>query len=516
LPPDVQNSQEATARRIPDWAVLALVCTAQFMVVLDVSVVNVALPSIRADLGLTAGGLQWVINGYTIAFGGLLLLGGRAADLFGQKRIFFLGLALFTGASLAGGLATNGTWLLVARIAQGLGGAVLSPATLTILTITFPEGAPRAKALGVWSALAGAGGATGALLGGVLTDLASWRWIFFINIPVGLAAIAAIPFVLGRVREQRTARSLDVVGGVLATSGLLVLVFGIVRTETVSWSSGSTFGVLALAVLLLGGFLVHEQRIAKAPLVPLGIFRLRAVAASNVVMLLVGAAVFSSWYFLSLYMQNVLGFTPLQAGLAFVPQTLAIVTGAQVSSRIVGRVGARTLLLIGPTISAVGLFWLSRLSADGSYLGTLLVPGVLVTFGVGLSFTPIALSATTGVPREQAGLASGLVTTMRQVGGALGLAVLATIAVDHTASLLGAEGLPRGAAAVSGAASPAVLAALSAGYGRAFVVGGFLALGAALAALALPRLSRPAEVTAEQPTPTVAPTERHVAAGDAA
>lgn len=495
---------------------LALVCAAQFMVVLDVSVVNVALPSIRADLDLTAGGLQWVINGYTIAFGGLLLLGGRAADLFGQKRIFGIGLALFTAASLAGGLATNGTWLLVARIAQGLGGAVLSPATLTILTMHFPEGPARAKALGVWSALAGAGGATGALLGGVLTDVANWRWIFFINIPVGLAAIVAIPFVLGRIPERRRAQSLDVLGGTLATGGLLVLVYGIVRTETVSWGSASTVVVLALAAVLLGWFLVHEHRVARAPLVPLGIFRLRAVAAANVVMLLVGAAVFSSWYFLSLYMQNVLGFTPLQAGLAFVPQTLAIVTGAQLSSRLVARVGARTLLLIGPTISAVGLLWLSRLQADGTYLGTLLVPGVLVTFGIGLSFTPIALSATSGVPREQAGLASGLVTTMRQVGGAVGLAALATVAVDHTSSLLASQGLPRGAAAVGGQASPAVLDALTAGYGRAFVIGGILAVIAALAALALPRRTVSARRVPDQPSPTIVPAERHVTEPDPA
>jgi EmrB/QacA subfamily drug resistance transporter len=504
-----------TRRAVPDWAILALVCTAQFMVVLDVSVVNVALPSIRADLGLTAGGLQWVINAYTIAFGGFLLLGGRAADLFGQKRIFLVGLAVFTGASLAGGLAANGTMLLLARIAQGLGGAVLSPATLTILTLTFPEGPARAKALGVWSALAGAGGAAGALLGGVLTDVVGWRWIFFINLPVGLVAIAAIPVVLGRVREQRAARSLDVLGGVLATGGLLVLVYGIVRTETASWGSASTVAVLGTAVVLLGWFVAHEAKVATAPLVPLGIFRLRSVAAANGVMLLVGSAVFSSWYFLSLYMQNVLNFSPLQAGLAFVPQTLAIVAGAQVSSRIVGRIGARTLLLIGPTISAIGLLWLSwGLSPSGSYLRTLLVPGVLVTFGVGLSFTPIALSATGGVPREQAGLASGLVTTMRQVGGALGLAVLATIAVDHTSSLLGAEGLPRGAAQASGPGSAAVLAALTSGYARAFLVGGALALLASLAALALPRRIARGTAAANQSPAPVAPEPRPQPVGE--
>jgi EmrB/QacA subfamily drug resistance transporter len=500
---DVQSKQ----RVVPDWAVLALVCAAQFMVVLDVSVVNVALPSIRSELGLSAGDLQWVINAYTIAFGGFLLLGGRAADLFGQKRIFFVGLALFTGASLAGGLADNGTTLLVARIAQGLGGAVLSPATLTILTITFPEGPARAKALGVWSALAGAGGAAGALLGGIVTDVASWRWIFFINLPVGIVAMAAIPVVLGQVREKRASHSLDVLGGVLATGGLLVGVYGIVRTETVAWASASTIGVLGASVVLLGWFVLHEAKVAKQPLVPLGIFRLRAVASANVVMLLVGAAVFSSWYFLSLYMQNVLGFSPLQAGLAFVPQTLAIVVGAQVSSRLVGRIGARRLLLIGPTISAVGLFWLSRLTADGTYLGTLLVPGVLVTFGIGLSFTPIALSATTGVPRAQAGLASGLVTTMRQVGGALGLAVLATIAVDRTAAQLHVDGLPRAAASGAGAASAAVQEALTAGYGRAFLVGGALALLAAVAALTLPGQPARSDVHEPKPEPAVAAAE---------
>ena len=489
----------------PDWAVLSLVCLAHFMVVLDISIVNVALSAIRNDLGLTISGMQWVVNGYAIAFAGFLLLGGRAADLYGRKRVFLFGLGLFTLASLAGGLAQNDAWLLAARVAQGVGGAVLAPATLTILTTTFAEGPRRARALGLWSAVAGAGGAAGALLGGILTDLVNWRWILFVNVPVGVLAMLAAWVLLRDTRDEGAPRSLDVLGSILVTGGLMTLVYAIVSTETYPWGSARTVGTLVIATVLLVWFFVHEARFARAPLLPLGIFRRRAVTVSNIIMFLVGAAVFTSWFLLSLYMQNVLGYSPLTAGLAFLPQTAAIIIGAQIGARLVSRIGARPLLLIGPTISAVGLFWLSRVSADGTYLTTLFVPGVLVTLGVGLAFTPLAWSATAGVPRAQAGLASGLINTTRQVGGALGLAVLSTVAADYTRSLLVAEGQPAGAASgqAGGPTSTAVASALASGYGRAFVVAGALALAAAVTALALPH---PAQVPTPAP-PAAQPAE---------
>jgi EmrB/QacA subfamily drug resistance transporter len=482
----------------PDWAVLSLVCLAQFMVVLDIAIVNVALPAIRNDLGLTTSGMQWVVNGYAIAFAGFLLLGGRAADLYGRKRVFLLGLGLFTLASLAGGLAQNDAWLLAARVAQGLGGAVLAPATLTILTTTFPEGPRRARALGVWSALAGAGGAAGALLGGVLTDLVSWRWILFVNVPVGVLAFAAAWVLLRDTRDEGAPRSLDVLGSILVTGGLMMLVYAIVNTENYPWGSARSVGTLLIATVLLVWFVVHEAR-SRAPLMPLGIFQRRAVTVSNLIMFLVGAAVFTSWFLLSLYMQNVLGYSPLKAGLAFLPQTVAIIIGAQIGARLVPRIGPRPLLLVGPTISAAGLFWLSGMGADGTYLGTLFVPGVLVTLGVGLAFTPLAWAATAGVPRTQAGLASGLINTTRQVGGALGLAVLSTVAADYTRSLLIAEGRPAAAASgqTGGTPSAAVASALASGYGRAFVVASVLSLAAAVTALALPKPAQPATPSPE-------------------
>jgi EmrB/QacA subfamily drug resistance transporter len=454
-----------------DGLVLALVCLAQFMVILDVAIVNVALPSIRHDLHFSQSGLQWVVNAYTLAFAGFLLLGGRAADLYGRRRVFLLGMGLFTAASLAGGLAQHQGTLIAARAAQGLGGAVLSPVTLTILTTTFAEGPRRSRALGLWSAVAGAGGATGSLLGGVLTDLASWRWILFINVPIGLLGLVAARVLLVETRQERAGRSLDAPGAVLVTGGLMALVYAIVGTSEHPWTSARTLGTLALAVALLGWFLYHEARVAEHPLMPLGLFRSRSVRGANLVMLCLGGAFFAFWFFLSLYMQNVLGYSPLQAGLAFLPMTLGIVVGAQVSSRLLPRIGVRPLLVVGPVLATGSLLWLSRITADGTYLGSLLSPTVLGTFGLGLAFTPVAFAATSGVPRDQAGLASGLLNATRQVGGSIGLAVLATLATDRTTSLLRAT-------------PPA--AALTSGYARAFLASAAILLAAAAAAVLLP------------------------------
>ncbi|HZD00357.1 MAG TPA: MFS transporter [Actinomycetes bacterium] len=458
-----------------DAWVLALVCLAQFMVVLDVSIVNVALPSIRDDLHFSQTGLQWVVNAYTLAFAGFLLLGGRAADLYGRRRIFLLGIGLFTAASLAGGLAQNQSMLIAARTAQGLGGAILSPATLTILTTTFTDRRRRSRALGMWSAVAGAGGAAGSLLGGVLTDLAGWRWILFINVPIGLLGLLAARVLLVETRRGRAPSTLDTPGAVLVTGGLMALVYAIVGTSQHAWTSTRTLATLGVAVVLLGWFLYHEARIARHPLMPLGLFRSGSVRGANLVMLCMGGGFFAFWFFLSLYMQNVLGYSPLVAGFAFLPSTLGIIVGAQVGSRLLPRVGVRPLLVPGAAMATGALLWLGRVTPDGSYVATLLGPTVLGPLGLGLAFTPIAFAATAGVPADQAGLASGLVNTTRQVGGSIGLAALATVATNRTTALLGA-------------APPA--SALTSGYARAFLASAAILVLGALAALVLPSAPR--------------------------
>ncbi|HUZ43008.1 MAG TPA: MFS transporter [Acidimicrobiales bacterium] len=483
--------------------ILALACLAQFMVVLDVSIVNVALPSIRSDLHFSASGLQWVVNAYVLTFAGFLLLGGRAADLFGRRRIFVLGLGLFSLSSLAGGLADSSNMLTAARAAQGLGGAILSPATLTIIMTTFDEGAARNRALGTWSSVAGAGGAAGGILGGVLTNYLSWRWVLFVNVPIGAVAIAAGLAYLTEGRRPTEARSLDVAGAITVTAGLAALVYAIVDTATVPWGSVRTLGVLGVAVVLLGAFAVIQMRSA-APLVPLGLFRSRTLAAANVVMLLTGAIFFSFWYFLSLYMQSVLGYGPLKAGGAFLPMAVCIILGAQISSRVMGHAGARPILVVGIVMSAGGFFWMGHLGLHSHYPSGILVPGILVSVGVGLCFTPLAAVATSGVHYTQAGLASGLLNTSRQVGGSIGLAALATLAADRT------DALVRGGAAVTlvHGAQPAVVGrALTSGYDRAFLVGSLVSLLAAAVGLTIPDIRRrnpaaePARIAVGAPTP---------------
>lgn len=472
-----------------DRLVLALVCAAQFMVVLDLLIVNVALPSIRADLGFSVAGLLWVVNAYTVTFAGFMLLGGRAADLYGQRRVFLLGLALFTGASLVGGFAQDQAMLVGARVAQGLGAAVLSPATLTILVTTFPEGSRRAKALGIWSALSSAGGAAGVLLGGVLTDLVSWRWILFVNVPIGILGVFAARQLLAENRDDRR-RNLDLLGAVVVTVGLMTLVYGIVNTGTHAWTSIQTLATLGAAVGLAAWFLTHEVRVAKNPLMPLGLFRLRTVTGANLVILCLAGASFASWYFLSLYMQNVLGYSPLKAGIGFLPLFVANIAGTQVAAPLVTRVGPRALLIVGALVSAAGLAWLANLQPHGTYWTTLFGSSVLMNFGIGLSIPPITFAATARVPAGQAGLSSGLINTTRQVGDAIGLAVLVTVATDRTTFLLRSS--HQAAATViarPGRMMPLALAqATTSGYGRAFIVCAFIALAAAFFALSIPRL----------------------------
>jgi EmrB/QacA subfamily drug resistance transporter len=463
-------------------ATLLLACLAQFMVILDVSVVNVALPAIRTALHFSEQDLQWVVNAYTVTFAGFLLLGGRAADLLGRRRVFVSGLALFSLASLAGGIADSQTLLIAARAAQGLGGAIIAPASLSILTTTFEEGPARNRAVGIWGAMGGAGGAAGVLLGGVLTDLLSWRWILFINVPIGLtAAVLAQRYIAERRRAETTTRRFDLAGAISATLGLSLVVLGIVRTDVTGWGSPSTLGLMAAGVALLAAFVAIEGRFAKAPLMPLRIYRSRTLSAANIVVLLVGAAVFGMWFFLSLYLQQVLGYSPLRAGVAFLPMTLCIIAGSTLASRLVTRVGPKPMLTTGMVALALGLLLFTRLSADGSYLTSVLIPSLLVAIGIGLAFVPVTIAAVAGVAPEEAGLASGLVNTSRLFGGALGLAVLAALATARTNHDL------RHAAGADGIHAAHV--ALTQGFVLAFAVAaGFAALGALISAFGLPRV----------------------------
>jgi EmrB/QacA subfamily drug resistance transporter len=469
-----------TGRRVPDWVILVIACVAQFMVVLDVSIVNVALPSIGRDLHYSPTGLQWVVNAYVLTFAGFLLLGGRAADLFGRRRVYLFGLGLFTVASLVGGLAQNAAWLTTARAVQGIGGAFLSPATLTIIVTTF-SGARMAKALGTWAAVAGAGGAAGSLLGGVLTAEISWRWVLFVNIPIGAAVmVAAMLYLTEAKRPGRDEKSprLDIGGAITVTAGLGALIYAIVGTDTHAWGSGYTLSILAVAAVLLGLFVLIQLRVAHTPLVPFRLFRSRAVTGANLVMFLVGAAFFSMWYFLSLYLQNVLGYGALKTGLAFLPMAIFIIVGAQGSSRLVPKLGVRPLLLAGTLLLAGGFVWLSEIQANSHYWDHVFGPGCIISFAIGVLFTPLATAATAGVHYTEAGLASGVLNTARQVGGSVGLAVLATIAIDRTHSLLGAaHGLAR------------TDVALSSGYSRAFAVDAVLGLTAFAASFIVPSLA---------------------------
>ncbi|GAB2824601.1 MFS transporter [Actinocorallia aurea] len=416
--------------------VLLVACLGQFLVVLDVSIVNVALPAIRAELGFDATGLQWVVNAYALTFAGFLLLGGRAADLFGQKRVYLAGLALFSVASLAGGLAGSPGLLVAARALQGVGAAVLSPATLTILATTFTDASARTKALASWSAAGAAAGAIGSVLGGVLTEYLSWRWVLLINVPVGGAVLLAASAVLAE-RAAPSARRLDVAGAILVTAGFSAVAYGTAQTHEHGWGSLAALGPLAGGVAALAVFLLVEARFATAPLVPLGIFKARAVSVANLIMVLVGAAFFAMWYFLSLYMQNVLHYSAVRAGLGFLPHTFAIIAGARSAPHLMRRLGARRVLAIASVLSALGFLWQAQIGPDTSYVSGLLGPAILMCLGSGLLFTPVAALATGAATASGTGLVSGLVNTSRQVGGSIGLAALATVAASAASPVTG-------------------------------------------------------------------------------
>ncbi len=417
------------------WLVLVLVCIAQFMVILDATIVNVALPSIQHGLHFTPSSLQWIVNSYALVFGGFLLLGGRASDLLGRQRLFVAGIVVFTVASLINGIATSSGMLVGGRALQGLGAALVSPAALSIVTTTFAEGAERTKALGIWSAIAAGGGAVGLVLGGLLTETLSWRWVFFINLPIGIAAALLSLRYVPNSRAEKRPDTADVAGAVTVTSGLLVLVYGIVKAQDYGWTSAKTLGLGALAAVLLGSFVLIELR-SKAPLIRLGIFRLRSLTASNVAMLLVASGLFSMFYFAGIYLQEILNYGPLKAGLAFLPFTLGIIVGAVASQQLIQRIGIRAVVFIGLTLGAVGLLYFTQLSTTSTYLANVFPTIAVMSIGMGMTFVPLTLLATTNVDSDDAGLASGLFNTSQQIGGALGLAVLSTLATSRTSSLV--------------------------------------------------------------------------------
>jgi len=416
------------------WYALALLCTVQFMVVLDIAVVNVALPSIQTDLGFSQENLQWVISAYALLFGGFLLLGGRAADLLGRRRVFLAGLVIFSAASLLSGLAWNEGALIGSRALQGFGAAIISPAALSILTTTFKEGPERNTALGAWGAVGAFGAVAGVLLGGVLTDLLSWPWIFYLNVPVGIAAFIITPLLLSESRDAE-ARSFDLPGAALVTSGLVVLVYGITQANKYGWGSAETIGFFVAALVLLFGFLGWEARSPDA-LMPLSIFRLRTLVGANIAGLILGTVLFAMFLMLTLYMQQVLGYSPLKTGFAYLAVAGTAIIWSGVAAQLVTRVGVKPVLVVGMTFLTAGIAFFTQVSPDGSYVADLLPGFLVIAVGMGFSFVPISIAALAGVKPSEAGLASGLINTSQQVGGALGIAALSAIATSTTTDKL--------------------------------------------------------------------------------
>jgi EmrB/QacA subfamily drug resistance transporter len=471
------------------WIGLAVIVAAQFMVVLDVAIVNVALPTIKTDLHFSQESLQWVVTAYSILFGGVLLLGGRMADLLGRRRLFMAGLVLFTASSLLDGLAWSEGSLIAFRSLQGLGAALLSPAALSILTTTFEEGRERNLALGVWGAVSGSGGAAGVLLGGALTSSLSWSWIFFINVPVGLLVLAAAPRLLEESRAAVDHRHFDLPGAAAITGGLMLLVYAMTHAAQHGWGSAETIVLLAASAALVLAFVGIELR-SHAPLLPMRLFRLRTLAGSNLAGLLLGGALFSQFFLLTLYMQQVLHYSALQTGVAYVALTLAIIVFANVSQALALRVGIRRLLPIGLLLAAVGLVLYARLPVDGHYFWDLFPPFVLSGIGMAFAFIPMTIGALAGVKPSEAGIASGLINTSQQIGGAIGVAVATTIAATYAGRYVGSHP----------GTGPADGAALTHGFAIAFYVLAGLASFAALAAAVLVE-SRPelAEGVDEEP-----------------
>ncbi|MDX6647739.1 MAG: hypothetical protein QOK40_3466 [Miltoncostaeaceae bacterium] len=454
------------------WLGLAALCAAFFMVILDVAIVNVALPTIEVDLSFSQQNLQWVVSAYALTFGGLLLLGGRAADLLGRRRVFMVGIGLFAAASLLAGFAWSDSILIAARAIQGFGAAIMTPAALSILMTTFREGAERNTALGIWGAVGASGGTVGVLLGGILTDTIGWEWIFFLNVPVGLAVIGIAPLLLGESRGAVGHRRFDLAGAGSVTAAVALLVYALVEANSAGWASGQTLGLIGGSVALFALFTVVELR-SRAPIMPFSIFRIRAVTGSNVAGLALGGAVFGMIFILTLYMQQVLGYSALRTGLAWLAMSLTALISSVICSMLVTRMGPRLPLAGGLVIATGGLLWLAQIPAAGSYASDLLPPLLVVGIGLGAAFVALSIGALEGVAARDAGLASGLVNTTQQVGGALGVAVLSTLAFSRSDDLI--------------AGGTAVPAAMTDGFQIALIAAAGFAAAGALAVLALVR-----------------------------
>jgi EmrB/QacA subfamily drug resistance transporter len=464
------------------WLALALLATTQFVIVLDAAIVNVAIPTIGIDLDFSRENLAWIPNAYALTFGGFLLLGGRMADLLGRRRLFMGGLVLFGVASLLGGLSQSEEQLIAARALQGLGAAMLAPSALSMVTNMFTEGAERNRALGVWGAVSGSGGAAGVLLGGILTKYAGWEWVLWVNVPIAIVAAILAPRLLVESRADSETRHFDALGAVVITAGLSLLVFALVDAVNAGWGSTQTIGLLALSLALIVVFVAIESR-SIAPLVPFRIFRMRTLTGANLIGLLIGAALFSMFFFLSRYMQEVLRYDALKTGLSYLPLALVIIVSAGVASVLVTKVGFKPVLVAGLVLVTIGLLWFTQLPVDGVYLSDIVAPMVIAAAGLGFAFVPVTIAAVSGISQDDSGLASGLINTSQQIGGALGLAVLATIANSTTEDLLGSAG-----------ADPAALAAatpnaLTEGFHDAFLAGAGFAILGILAALLVIRSS---------------------------
>jgi len=475
---------------------LAVISCAQLMIVLDATIVNVAIPTIHKSLDFSTANLEWLITAYSLTFGGLLLFGGRTGDLYGKRRMFMIGIAIFAVASLLGGFAQSDIWLIMTRAAQGVGGAIAAPTALSLIATNFPEGQKRNRAMSVYAAMSGGGGAVGLLLGGLLVSYASWRWCFFVNVPIAAMVLILAPQALNE--SETTSGYLDLPGALLATAGMLSLVYGLSSAAIHSWSSLNVIGPLCAAVVLNGSFLFVETR-SSEPLMPLRIFANRNRSGAYAIMLCIGTAIFSMFFFLSQFLQDILGWSAIKTGLGFLPMTVGIVVGAGLSSRLVGKIGIRIPLLVGPGAATVGLAGLSRITVTSSYL-EVVGPVLLISVGMGLSFVALTLTAVKGVRPNETGLASALLNTGQQVGGALGLAILATVAIDATTSKLhNLAGATHGRAA--GAAAVAI--ATTHGYTTAFEVAACIALAAFLISLVVIRVPAVVPIVANVPVESV-------------
>ena len=453
------------------WLALLLLCAAQFMMVLDFSIVNVALSAIQKDLGFSQQNLQWIISAYALAFGGFLLLGGRAADLFGRRRVFMVGIGLFTLASLVGGLAPAQWILIVARAVQGLGAAIVSPAALSILTTTFAEGQERNRALSLWGAIAAGGFAAGVLLGGILTDTLSWRSVMFVNVPIGVLTLVFTPLLLPESRSRSAAQKIDFLGALLVTSGLVVLVYALEQASGVGWGSAQTVILFGIALVLLAAF-VWVEAYTPDPLVPLRVFRLRTITGANLIGLLISAAIGSTIFILTLYMQQVLSYSALQTGLAFLPHAIAAMIAAPITSQMTTRFGTKTTLTGSMTLAAVGLLHLSRIPVQGDFVRDLLPGTVIIGFGIVMTLVSVTIAATAGISDSEQGMASGLLNTSQQIGAALGLAILVAVSTARTEAVM----------AELGGATEARQIALTAGFEAALLVSfGFAIVGMLIA-----------------------------------